>query len=245
MQVTQQILLIEKVVLAHAGLLFCLGILIAIVNMPYFDQVYSVEDGVLEWLTFLALLQTAAISLWRLRLSLRNVHAVKKSFLVGVFVCSLLFVFGAGEEISWGQRLVNLSSGEFFQKNNVQGETNFHNLMIGGHKINKLIFGKGVALFFILYLLVLTPLYWQTRQNTAQQGWQMKVCGWIDSWAVPIPKGYQWWSFLLVVVGVEGVVQGLSETGRRGELTEFAAAMVVMLVVVFPYNQGVFELNKK
>ena len=228
----------ERVVLANLALFFVLGVILAIWNTPYYDVVYSVEDGVLEWLTFVALGHTAVVSWWRFWCfskpgSLPD-NARPKTFLLSLFCCGLLFTFGLGEEISWGQRLFNITPGAFFEQNNLQGETNLHNLVVGGHKINKLIFGKGVALFFILYLLVLTPLYWkQSRFNAL-----------MDALGVPIPKGYQWLALLVILIGVEVVIKQFSDTGRRGELTEFSAAIVIMLVVIFPHNKQVFQLSR-
>ena len=50
---------------------------------------------------------------------------VKRMFLLGMAV---LFVFGAGEEISWGQRVFGVETPAGLAAVNVQGETNLHNL---------------------------------------------------------------------------------------------------------------------
>jgi hypothetical protein len=42
----------------------------------------------------------------------------------------LLFIFGAGEEISWGQRIFDIETPEVLQKENVQDEINIHNMTI-------------------------------------------------------------------------------------------------------------------
>ena len=52
-----------------------------------------------------------------------------------------------------------------------------------------------------------------------------------DAWGIPIPKGYQLSAFLVILIGVEVVIKQFSDTGRRGELTEFAAAYAVLLVI--------------
>ena len=41
---------------------------------------------------------------------------------------AILFVFGAGEEISWGQRILNIETPESLSAINRQGELNLHNL---------------------------------------------------------------------------------------------------------------------
>lgn len=43
---------------------------------------------------------------------------------------ALLFFFGAGEEISWGQRIFNIAQPEILVEQNVQEELNIHNLAI-------------------------------------------------------------------------------------------------------------------
>lgn len=43
---------------------------------------------------------------------------------------TFLFIFGFGEEISWGQRIFNFSTPEALKESNVQGEFNLHNLEI-------------------------------------------------------------------------------------------------------------------
>lgn len=42
----------------------------------------------------------------------------------------ILFLFGAGEEISWGQRLFNIQTPEELKEINIQNELNIHNLKI-------------------------------------------------------------------------------------------------------------------
>jgi hypothetical protein len=144
---------------------------------------------------------------------------------------TLLFIFGTGEEISWGQRLMGIESPSFFTEHNAQGETNLHNMIIGETKINKLVFGRLLALGFLIYLGILTPLY--------RRGGIVKT--WCDRLAIPIPTRRQWWGYIAVIVFVEGIIQLLSETPKRGELTEFSASIVVMLTMLYPTNRAVFE----
>ena len=42
----------------------------------------------------------------------------------------LLFFFCAGEEISWGQRIIGIPTTEWLADHNLQGETNLHNLKV-------------------------------------------------------------------------------------------------------------------
>lgn len=47
-----------------------------------------------------------------------------------LLMAGILFFFIFGEEISWGQRIIGIDSGEFFRERNIQGETNLHNLKV-------------------------------------------------------------------------------------------------------------------
>ena len=220
---------IEKFILIQTGVLFFLGVLLAIVNLPYFHSVYVTEDGVLEWLTVLALGTVASANLKRLY---TGYQAFNRRQRFTIAVLALLAAFGTGEEISWGQRLFAIETPEFYREINTQGETNIHNLMIGGIKINKPIFSKGILLIFLLYLGVMTPLY--HRSSNVRQL--------LDSWAVPIPQRYHWMSYLIIIVFVEGLVKAVSGSAdRRGELTEFAVSIIVALNIIFPRNQNVFH----
>lgn len=76
------------------------------------------EDGFFENITFFYFL-TAAI------IFLKNFRQFENKF---YFMLFLVFFIGAGEEISWGQRIFNFGTPEIVEKINVQKEFNLHNL---------------------------------------------------------------------------------------------------------------------
>ena len=218
---------VERTVTGYVVLFLVLGIYLSIFNPHYFDTVYTLEDGILEWLTVVALLTTmfvCAKRLWEAGLA-RGVPYIGVTLLLTLF-----FLFGAGEEISWGQRLFAIESNEFFRQYNAQQETNLHNMTINGKKINQPIFGTGLAVILLIYLAVLTPLYHKNQ----------RIRGWLDRWAVPIPKRYHIVGYLVLLLLVEVVVKNFSDTGRRGELTEFGGSFLVMLNIAFPLNASNF-----
>lgn len=219
---------VEYAVAINAVILFLIGVLTAIGNRDYFEAVYIREDGVLEWLTVVALGTAAVATAWRL---IRGYAAFTRRQRFMLALASVVLLFGAGEEISWGQRLADLESPAFFQAFNAQGETNIHNLRVGGMKINQLVFGKVLLALFLLYLLVLTPLYLRSDRARAQ----------LDGWCIPIPQPYQWVGYFGVIIFVEGCVQMLSETPKRGELTEFGVSVIAALNVLFPTNRAIFD----
>jgi len=79
----------------------------------------------------------------------------------------IFFLFVAGEEISWGQRIFGLETPEVLQNHNVQGELNLHNLSIfdkhGG------ILNQHTALnVFALLIGVVIPLVYLTQRRLRQ-----------------------------------------------------------------------------
>jgi hypothetical protein len=78
------------------------------------------EDGVFEYLTALLFLLSSIFFLRSFILN-RNVFFI---------LLSIIFFLGFGEEISWGQRIFNLSTPGYFEKHNVQNELTLHNLEV-------------------------------------------------------------------------------------------------------------------
>ncbi len=92
------------------------------------------ENGVFELLGALCFLITSILFWTAYRRSepvLNGDGSPEKSLKrISYLLLALLFFFGAGEEISWGQRLLNLSVPETISELNAQGEFNIHNLNI-------------------------------------------------------------------------------------------------------------------
>lgn len=82
----------------------------------------AAEDGPVEWLTVATLL---IISLACLRWAL---NAEGRGRILLLFAAFLTFL-AAGEEISWGQRLLGFEPVDFMARHSHQKENNLHNLM--------------------------------------------------------------------------------------------------------------------
>jgi len=180
------------------------------------------EDGVLEWITALALLSASLLCgyrCWTFR------HCRPKSFVLCTAAAACVLFFGMGEEISWGQRIFNVETPEFFLANNVQNETNLHNLEIGGVRINKLVFGKLLAVVIVMYLLL--PIWYQRSRSTRQL---------LNRLAVPVPRLHQ----ILVILAVVLLVE-TSSASKRGEIKEFALSATFLLILLNPRNLGIFR----
>lgn len=139
-------------------------------------------------------------------------------------------LFGAGEEISWGQRVFDIQTPAALAERNAQRELNLHNLTFEWNgrtvKVNRLVFGRGLAIGVVLYLFVLAPLY---RRNA-------RFSALVDRWAIPIPTAVQTLAYIAVVA----VVEGLVASPKRGEMTEFAGAIVIVLNIAFPLNRAIY-----
>jgi hypothetical protein len=145
---------------------------------------------------------------------------------LGLLVLGCLYVFGAGEEMSWAQRIFGFHSPEYFAGNNTQGETNLHNLIIGGVKINKLIFGTLLGILVGLYVLILPYLYRRKKGFAA----------FVDSLGLPVPKAFHILAYLVVVLCAE-----LSGSGKKGEILEFGGVWIFTLMTLWPYNGHIFS----
>ncbi len=215
--------LVERLVYGFVFSVLTAGALLAYRDESFFRHQFVVEDGPVEWTTVVGLLLLSGLCLQR-AVHLRRSR--EKLFVTMTALYALVFFFGAGEEISWGQRILGIESSEFFETHNAQGETNLHNLVIGETKLNKLIFAKGVALVFALYLFVMTPLYSRNAGFAAL----------VDRFAIPIPRLHQ----VLAIIAMLIIVEGLTASSKRGEMTEFAAPLLMLMIFLFPANRKIF-----
>jgi ribose 5-phosphate isomerase B len=208
----------EKVLSVWVLLFTILGIYLARTNEQYFKFNFTVEDGFLEWSSVVFLITAGVFSFKR------GIHALKDGkkliFFTAVAITFVCF-FGSGEEISWGQRLFNIETGDTFKQLNTQGETNLHNLKINGVSINKLFFGKLLTLAILVYLLVFPLL-----RNKIKLIDQV-----IKKFGIPIATNFQIIFCFLIFALCE-----LTGSSKKGELFEFGATCIFMLIFLFPRN---------
>ena len=104
--------------------LVCLAV--AVWAPPVFGR-WMQEDAWVEWTTFIAFLAAGVVA-W--------CHGVSASMRpraerVGLLVLGAFCLFVAGEEISWGHRLIGFRPPDLFLERNYQQEANLHNLLKG------------------------------------------------------------------------------------------------------------------
>jgi len=220
----QHITRLEITTYGFVLVLILLGLVLSYANHDYFQNTYVTEDGLIEWL---ATIGFAAGSVVCFRRVLRLTGKRPIPFIGVTAMLGLMFLFCAGEEISWGQRILGVESTEWFRANNAQEEMNFHNITIGDVKLNKLIFSKGVAVGMAVYFLVLIPLY------GTKSAWARRV----DALAIPVAKLHQ----LIACAGMLLLTQVLVQSSKRGELAEFGGAFLFVVIVAWPANAKVFD----
>lgn len=220
--------LVEKIALGYAFFFTLVGFVWSYIDHDSFKALFVLEDGFTEWSTVVTLVIGIFVCFRRVWL-LKQQRPMLFLFMTGLL--GLFFFFGAGEEISWGQRIFNIESSEFFAQNNAQGETNLHNLVVNDTKINKLVFGRGIGILLLLYLFVLIPLY--KRKEGVKK--------FLDKFAVPIAQNYQIAAYIVLLL----VVQVLMASSKKGEMLEFAGSIIFLLNVAFPYNKSNFEPERK
>lgn len=188
---------------------------------------YLKEDGLVENLTALFLLAASGIAVYR---CIRAIRGRNRLWILMWGLLAFLFFFAAGEEISWGQRFFNFETPPYFQQNNLQHETNIHNLFIGNVKINKLVFSQIMGVVLGFYLIFLKTL-------------AQKFCFFnriVQLFGIPLPR----WQHIIVLV-VSLILIGQYHLMKAAELREFAFSIIFFLIFLHPANPGINLSSRK
>ena len=187
----------------------------------YSNSLYNLfveEDGIIEYSTAIFLL---SVSIYLINKLLKTVKVISTKN-IGIVFFSIIFFFGFGEEISWGQRIFNIETPQFFVENNLQSETNIHNLMIGGVKLNKLIFTNTVFFIFSFYFLVIPYLY--AKSNSVKSI--------INKFSIVIPKYSQ-----SIIFICSSIILYLFDHDRISEIWECLFAFTMLMTSINPLNK--------
>src|SRR6476620_11454847 len=98
--------LVEKLVLTLVLVMLVTGIILFYTDLSTFLW-YTEEDHLVEWLTVLGLLLGFGICMSRFFKLLRKRNWW---FLLVTLLLGVMLFFAAGEEISWGQRILGIKS---------------------------------------------------------------------------------------------------------------------------------------
>ena len=209
---------IDLFILGLIGLTLVLAVGIYLISPTYFYLRFAAEDGLVEYGTAVCLL-LASIILLRNGISLRR-HAAKLA--AGLtFFYAFMFFFGAGEEISWGQRIFGWETSEAMKEINRQDETTIHNIEIGGVALTKHLFGPVLTFTILMYLLVLPFAYPASA----------RVKGFIDKIALPVPGKRH---AALALLG--SVIIAVIDVERKWEVYELIFGLLVVSIFLMPQN---------
>jgi len=201
--------------------IFIISILFSGSTFYFANDIYHstvAEDGYSENVTAITLLIISILFLARII----KIRKTRNTYwlVLNVFIVLGSF-FGFGEEISWGQRIFSVESGEFFSQHNLQSETNLHNLQIGNIKVNKLIFSQGLVVVFGFYFIL--SLLFYKKFNFFK-----KI---VDLFGIQIPKLIHS-AIMLICTGLIMIIPDL----RIWELWEAIFVLLLLLVFIDPYN---------
>lgn len=213
----------EKLGYAFLAIIFIFSLYLGFINPEYFDNTFAAEDKTVESGTAIMLLCVSLLCFFRLFTISKGKSLTWK---IGVLLFALLFFFGAGEEISWGQRIFGIESGDYFLQNNAQKETNLHNLVVGGKKINKIIFSQLLMVAMVVYLLVLPVLY-------RKKDWAKNL---VNKFAVPVVKWHQTIAFI-----ASTIIVAIIPPSRKWEVYELAFGVIFFLLFLYPLNDSIFK----
>ncbi len=200
----------------------------------------AAEDGPIENLGALFFLLAALTLLYTYVGSLTRRHQVFGLSMRGdiyLLLLALFFVLCFGEEISWGQRIFGWESGDWWQSNNAQKETNLHNLwafQVRSPDVSEKSFlGRFLnanfvlSLFWLLYCVCL-PLAWRLSK------WAR---GLVEFAGVPVPPLIVGAVFVVSYVAFRGVVSfgdlDRSMVSALDELKEATYGIVFFVLALY------------
>ena len=133
------------------------------------------EDLVGEWAQFYFFLLALIISV---RLAFSS-PAYRLFFALLGLACLYVVL----EEISWGQRIFGWKSPDYFKSQNLQGETNLHNIVTGPYSTSikaavTYILAGGLVAYGLMYPLAM------------RSGWRFAM--WLDAKGLASPPMYLW-----------------------------------------------------
>jgi uncharacterized membrane protein SirB2 len=225
------------VLLSVFGTLLCLGEL----KSRHYTRLLQ-EDGWAEWATFLAFATACVLGVQAFRESRDKVGRWERWYGLGL---ALFCLFVAGEEISWGQRLLGFRPPNYFLEQNYQQEANLHNLL--KNVLDTRFMVMGIALGFG----VIVPFLAHVTRLPAYLGAKLAYLPWYVGVAfVEFSYPYELVGELAeLVLGLLFVVELASRRTGEGETAGAALAFKTQAValagavLVVPLNDALLSLN--
>jgi hypothetical protein len=182
-----------------------------------------IEDRLAEWMQFLCFAATSAL-LGYITIDRASRSSWMRLDVLGLAGLTLLVAVAACEEISWFQRVLTVETPEYFRQNNRQGETNLHNLALGGASLHKTVLLKLIALAGLMHNLVLPLL----------ARWRPGIQRFVESLGLYLPPLSAAIVYLVLVILSHVVI----DHPRKGELGEMFGAVHYLATVFTAYVIG-------
>lgn len=199
------------------------------------------EDELFEYLTAIFFLFTSIFFI--------VIFCLKKKIIYLFFF--MIFFVGMGEEISWGQRILNFNTPEYFENNNVQDEFNFHNLLFfnamdfeGSLKtgFSKLLSVNFLYKLFWLFYCVLLPVIYPFSHFVRV------IVKKIDLPVPPFSLGIlfmiNWLIFRVTLSFLLPLNRSLQYYDTSTEICECCSAFLFMILSLY-FLQGIREARKQ
>ena len=177
---------------------------------------YVQEDGLVENMTALFLFFCSLVCLYRV---FQYRKSKKPIWILTYILLVFLFFFAAGEEISWGQRIFGIESGNFFLHHNKQAEMNFHNLVVDGQSLNVWIFSRLMFVVLIIYFIFSRLMVWKIPF----------IRNLVNRFKVPLPRNQH-----IIVMLVATLMILLIQLSKESELHELSFAFIFFLIFLHP-----------
>lgn len=217
--------LVEAGVLSVAGVLYAWAVVLLLTGKRV-TSLFLSELGPIEIGTAVALVAGAIYSVAR---AFRMRARLGRRALVTGLVLAAGMLFGAGEELSWGQVLLGYETPGFFAERNMQNQVTVHNLAFGWFELNFFLFGPPLALGALGYAFG-AGRAWRRRPAFRRLA---------TRWDLPVPRRRH----AVLLAGVMALELGLGVLELLGagkvssqEHSEFAACWLVFCVLVNRLN---------
>ena len=172
--------------------------------------------------------------------------------IVAVAALSLVLIVMAGEELSWGQRIFQWETGEFFIENNAQGETNLHNLAT--HLFQNVLYFGGFVLLVALpfFKKHIAKLFSGTKKLKGlipflPESWFLPAFGAMLVFTDPIFEncisGYRFGSICFQLVATIAILTICAIRSRKPVVFSTLACAVVVLALNLAFD-GLWKINQ-
>ncbi len=145
---------------------FLANILLFSIDQVFYKKYFWGEDRLIEWLTCIGFFWASLICLGILIKFNPLMNRWALFYLTGFF---LFFFVCAGEEISWGQRLLGFQTPEVLLEHNQQEEFNIHNLDL------KLLHPRDIMGVYVYLFGIFLPLFFFFQKSTPAATWRLFI----------------------------------------------------------------------